>query len=66
LSPGYRGKQDGWKGLTATFGFKDRYSDQEIEAVCKELVALPVSSARKSSAGGRGDAITARRQPSAR
>jgi hypothetical protein len=20
-----------------TFGFKDRYSDQEIEAVCKEL-----------------------------
>jgi hypothetical protein len=26
---------DTW--LTATFGFKDRYSDQEIEAVCKEL-----------------------------
>jgi hypothetical protein len=23
--------------LTATFGFKDRYSDQEIEAVRKEL-----------------------------
>jgi DNA-binding transcriptional ArsR family regulator len=23
--------------LTATFGFKDRYSVQEIEAVCKEL-----------------------------
>ena len=22
--------------LTATFGFKDRYSDREIEAVCKE------------------------------
>ena len=26
---------DTW--LTARFGFKDRYSDQEIEAVCKEL-----------------------------
>jgi hypothetical protein len=26
---------DTW--LTATFGFKDRYSDQEIETVCKEL-----------------------------
>jgi hypothetical protein len=27
--------------LTATFGFKDRYSDQEIEAVCKELDEAP-------------------------
>jgi hypothetical protein len=31
---GRRSLVDTW--LTATFGFKDRYSDQEIEAVCKE------------------------------
>jgi hypothetical protein len=35
---GRRGKAEArntW--LTATFGFKDRYSDREIEAVCREL-----------------------------
>jgi hypothetical protein len=42
---------DTW--LTATFGFKDRYSDQEIEAVCKELDEAEQQGAIPPSTGSR-------------
>jgi hypothetical protein len=40
--------------LTATFGFKDRYSDQEIEAVCKELDEAEQPGAIPPSTGSGG------------